>query len=185
VNPLFESAIRLQDFCRQRSWRFTLIGGIAVLRWGEPRLTRDADLELLTGFGNEKAFIDPLLKTFVPRFDDMRNFALRYRVVLLSDENGTPLDVSLAALPYEERTIERSSEWRIGDDHFLKTCSPEDLIVHKAFANRDHDWIDIEGIVVRQGSSALDWNLIDGEIQELLSPEAVEAVVPRLQKLRG
>jgi hypothetical protein len=32
----------------------------------------------------------------------------------------------------------------------LVTCSAEDLIVFKAFAGRERDWLDIEGIALRQ-----------------------------------
>ena len=33
------------------------------------------------------------------------------------------------------------------------TCSAEDLIVLKAFADRPKDWMDIEGIIMRQENS--------------------------------
>lgn len=37
--------------------QFCFIGGLALLRWGEPRTTRDTNLTLLTGFGGEERFI--------------------------------------------------------------------------------------------------------------------------------
>ncbi len=52
------AAVEVQDFCQQRKWRFCFIGGGAVQRWGEPRLTQDVDLTLLTGFGDEEMFTD-------------------------------------------------------------------------------------------------------------------------------
>jgi hypothetical protein len=58
---LFETASQLQLLCDRQGWRSCFIGGIAVLRWGEPRVTRDVDLTLLTGFGAEDSFIDALL----------------------------------------------------------------------------------------------------------------------------
>ena len=67
-----------------RGWRSCIIGALAVQRWGEPRLTRDVDVSLLTGFGTEAAFIDRLLATFAPRRPDARAFALEYRVLLLA-----------------------------------------------------------------------------------------------------
>ena len=85
------------------------MGGLAVQRWGEPRLTRDVDLTLLVGFGSEESYIDPLLKEFGARVEEPRQFALEHRVLLLRDANGVPLDLALGALPFEERTIERSS----------------------------------------------------------------------------
>jgi hypothetical protein len=55
---LFEAAWQVQTFCDSRGWRSCLIGGIAVQRWGEPRVTLDVDVTLLTGFGGEDRFID-------------------------------------------------------------------------------------------------------------------------------
>lgn len=60
--------------CVARGWRFSLIGGIALQRWGEPRQTVDVDLTLLTGFGGEGPFIDTLLEHFEPRLTDARDF---------------------------------------------------------------------------------------------------------------
>ena len=45
----------------------------------------------------------------------------------------------------------------------LLTCSAEDLIVLKAFADRDQDWLDIEGILFRQ-KGLLDWDYILTEL---------------------
>jgi hypothetical protein len=49
-----------QAFCDKQGWRACFVGGIAVQRWGEPRVTRDVDLTLLTGFGSEDDFVDLL-----------------------------------------------------------------------------------------------------------------------------
>jgi hypothetical protein len=51
---LFEAARELQTFCDRHEWRSCFIGGIAVQRWGEPRVTRDIDLNLIAGFGGEE-----------------------------------------------------------------------------------------------------------------------------------
>ena len=61
MNPIFAAAHELQEFCTGAGWRFCFIGGIAVQRWGEPRFTQDADLTLLTDFGDEERYIDQLL----------------------------------------------------------------------------------------------------------------------------
>jgi len=47
------AAAELQDFYKQRGWKFCFIGGVAVQAWGNPRLTQDVDLTILTGFGEE------------------------------------------------------------------------------------------------------------------------------------
>src|SRR5437879_7554464 len=46
----------VQAFCQRHHWGFCFIGGVALQRWGEPRLTQDVDLTLLTGFGREEEF---------------------------------------------------------------------------------------------------------------------------------
>jgi hypothetical protein len=83
VNLLFEAALELQRFLAARHWRFCFIGGLAVQRWGEPRLTLDVDCALLTGFGHEPRYVDELLAVFAGRVEDPRAFALAHRVLLL------------------------------------------------------------------------------------------------------
>jgi hypothetical protein len=43
-----------------------------------------------------------------------------------------PLDIALAALPYEERVMSRSSLFAFRSDYVITTCSAEDLVVLKA-----------------------------------------------------
>ena len=82
-NRLLEAAQEIQQFCRSRNWRFCFIGGIAVQRWGQARLTRDADLTVYTGIGDELRYIDELLGAFKSRIESAREFALGHRVLLL------------------------------------------------------------------------------------------------------
>lgn len=181
MNAIFAAALDLQRFCEQRAWRCCFIGGLAVLRWGEPRMTRDADLTLLTGFGTEESFIDPLLDAYQGRRDDARDFALQHRVLLARHPNGTPFDIALGALPFEEDTVRRSSPWDIGGGMLL-TCSAEDLVIHKTFAGRDQDWLDVRGILIRQGTS-LDLDRIDRELPPLLELKGAPSLLHRLHTL--
>lgn len=43
---LLDDARAIQDFCDQCGWRSCLIGGIAVQRWSQARVTLDVDLSL-------------------------------------------------------------------------------------------------------------------------------------------
>lgn len=113
MNPLFVAADAVQELCRERDWGFCFIGGLAVLRWGEPRLTRDIDLTILAGFGAEDVVVDGLLARFEARIDDARQFALRNRVTLLRSDTGVPIDVALGALDFEQRSVERASLWDV------------------------------------------------------------------------
>ena len=129
-----------------------LIGGLALQRWGEPRMTQDADLTVLAPFGTEEAVVDALLQHFPARIPTARQHALDYRVLLLTASNGVSLDISLAALPFEEEVLQRASRWRQVGKVWLITCSAEDLIIYKLVAARGQDLVDITGIVHRQGS---------------------------------
>jgi len=187
VNPIFAAALELHQFCSRRAWSFCFIGGIAVQRWGEPRLTEDADLTLLTGFGDEEPFVDELLAAFSPRRPDAREFALRYRVLLLSSRNGVPLDVSLGAMPFEQRAVERATPFEIGEGHTVLTCSAEDLVVFKAFAGRDKDWLDIEGIALRQAGrlrEELVWEELGPLLELKESPETAQRLRAVLERAR-
>jgi len=181
MNPILAAASELQGFCAERTWRFCFIGGLAVQRWGEPRHTQDADLTLLTGFGDEERFVDTLLTQFEGRRSDTKAFALQYRVLLLRAANQIPLDVALGAMPFEVNSVARSSPWQLPGDLELRTCSAEDLIVHKAFAGRDRDWLDIEGILLVQ-QSRLNLPQIVEELEPLL---ALKEEPESLRKLEG
>lgn len=167
MNPVFAAALELQRWCLGRGWQFCIIGGVAVQRWGEPRFTRDVDCTILVAAGEETAYIDELLAAFEARIPDARPFAQTNRVLLLASSKGVPLDVSLGGLPFEERLLMRASAYRVSADTELITCSAEDLVILKAFAARDRDWADIEGIVLRQGPR-LDRALVRTELRPLL-----------------
>ena len=146
MNAVIAAAAELQAVCESEGWRFCLIGGIALQRWGEARETVDVDLTLLTGFGAEAPFIARLTRVFRARIDDASAFALANRV--------------------------------------LRTCSAEDLIVLKAFADRPRDWADIEGILIRQTGS-LDWGMVRDELAPLLELKESPESLDRLEQLRA
>jgi hypothetical protein len=182
VNPLLAAALEIQGFLESREWAFAFIGGLAVIRWGEPRTTQDADLTLLTGFGNEERFVDPLLGQFRSRIAGARAFALDRRVLLLESSDGTPLDISLGGLPFESGLVERATPFEFAEGCRLVTCSAEDLIVLKAFASRPQDWRDIEGVFARRGPY-LDLQAIRDHLMPLVQLKGKPEIMDRLSAL--
>lgn len=168
MKALLDAAAALQREFEQRGWRFCCIGGIANFRWGTPRLTNDVDVTLLTGFGNEETFVRALLDVYTSRVPDPIVFAQDNRVVLLRTAEGFGVDVALGAMPFEERTIERSSVATLQPGVALRTCSADDLVVHKAFAGRPQDWVDVEGVLVKQ-RGLLEWPQIWEELGPLVT----------------
>ena len=185
MNELCRVALEVQRECEKRGWRFCFIGGLAVQHWGEPRFTRDVDLTLLTGFGGEETYIDPLLEVFEPRIEDCREFALQNRVLLLKSAEGIGIDVALGALPFEEEAARRSRLIEVEPDAVLRLCSPEDLIVMKAFADRLQDQLDVQRILIRQGVENLDWTYIALHLAPLCQLKGAPEIVRKLEALRA
>jgi hypothetical protein len=182
MKDLFEVAKRVQVFLDARNWRSCVIGGLAVQRWGEPRLTRDVDVTLLTGLGGEEQYVDEVLKHFASRIPDARDFALTRRVMLLLSEDGTEIDLALGGLSFEANAVGRASEFEFYPGMALRTCSAEDLMVMKAFAGRDQDWGDVKGIIARQ--ETLDWRLVYSELEPLCELKEAPDIVARLKRLQ-
>ncbi|MGA2031526.1 MAG: nucleotidyl transferase AbiEii/AbiGii toxin family protein [Thermoguttaceae bacterium] len=180
---VIRAAAELQALCESQHWRFCFIGGLALQRWGEPRETIDVDLTLLTGFGGEEPFIRTLLQHFDARIENAVNFALTRRVLLARTRSGVGLDIALGGLPFEESVIARSSLFPYPPETLLRTCSAEDLIVMKAFAARGKDWLDVEGIIVRQ-TGKLDWAYIRDELQPLAELKEAPGIMEELQRRR-
>jgi hypothetical protein len=183
MNGLFEAALEVQGFLQERRWPFCLMGGLAVIRWGDPRTTRDVDVALLTGFGNEEEYVEALLERFQPRISDAARFALENRTLLVSAANGTPVDIVLSGIPFEEGAVRRATPFDFLPDCSLITCSAEDLVVFKAFANRERDWTDVEGVLSRQ-AGRLDWDYILEQLAPLAEIKAAPEIVERLEGLR-
>jgi len=102
-------------------------------------------------------------------------------VLLLQTVDGVPLDIAPGAIPFEEHTVQRASYYQFDDQHQLLTCSAEDLIIHKAFANRPQDWLDIDGIILRQGR-ALHTPIIGEELTPLVELKEEPEIIARLQQ---
>lgn len=183
MTDLVEEASELQTFLEDKGWRFCFIGGLAIQCWSQPRLTKDMDLALLTGFGTEEPFIDALLSKFTPRRQDARSFALTYRVLLLQTDTGIGIDIALAGLPFEETSIQRSTLIEFAPGIKLRTCTAEDLIVMKAFADRPQDRIDLHGILVRQGTRNLDWSYIWNHLTPLAEVKESPEILVNLKAL--
>ncbi|MBD3307700.1 hypothetical protein GF339_14785 [candidate division KSB3 bacterium] len=182
MNGLFQAALEVQQFFQKHGWSFCVIGGLAVIRWGEVRMTQDVDLTLFTGFGAENAYVAALLEAFQPRIPQAEQFAVQYRVLLISAANGTPVDISLAGLPFEQRMIARATPFAYTPECSLLTCSAEDLIVLKAFADRPKDWMDVEGIVMRQGKQ-LDVAYIVDHLTDLAEVKGDPTLIAKLRKI--
>ena len=183
-NQLLQAALEIQGFFEQKNWLFTFIGGLALFRWGQHRTTEDVDGTLLTMFADEEKYVDAILERFKSRISEAREFALRNRVLLLTASNGVGIDFSLGGFPFEQRAVEQSSLYEYVKGCKLRTCSAEDLIVFKAFADRGQDWVDIWGILERQ-KGKLDIDYILENLHPLCELKEAPEIEERLKTMLG
>jgi predicted nucleotidyltransferase len=129
---------------------YMLIGGQAVLLYGEPRLTKDIDITL--GAGPEK--LDQVLEVahdlgLRVLVESPQQF-VRQTMVLpcLEPESGIRIDFILSTSLYEQQALKRVRLVKIGkaEVHFT---SPEDLIIHKVIAGRPRDLEDVKSVLLK------------------------------------
>jgi len=109
-----------------------LIGGVAVIAHGVPRTTLDVDATI-EGSGLD---LEELLKGLAavsvePRINEAIAFARTSQVLLLRHTpSGTPIDLSLAWLPFETEALQRSTIVSIGRTA-IRVPHVEDLVLYK------------------------------------------------------
>jgi len=129
---------------------YIVIGGQAVLLYGEPRFTRDIDITLgidtdqlaKVKFAFEKS-------GFVPRPLDIDRFVRETSVFPLEHtESGIRMDLIFSFSPFEQNAIQRAHFVEI-DGFKVAFASIEDLIVLKIFAGRPLDLDDVAKIIMK------------------------------------
>lgn len=148
---MYESLLaRLATAFKQANIPYMVIGGQAVLQYGEPRLTRDIDVTL--GVDVDKlASILTLIRQngLQPVVADSESFVKRTNVLPVSDgATGVRVDLMFSFSTYEQEAIRRAKPILV-NDHHVYYASVEDVIIHKVVAGRPRDLDDIKGMLVR------------------------------------
>lgn len=183
MTDLFLVAARVYRVLDSLELRSCVIGGLALQFRGQDRLTRDVDFSVLTGFADEERIATALLDEFPGRLTNSLEHAIRFRVLLL-EVDRVGIDIGFAGFPYEEAAIARATMEEISPGLRLPIASAEDLIIMKAFASRPQDWVDVQGIIVRQGA-ALDWEWIWENLGPLAELKEDPDILPMLEKMRS
>jgi len=143
-------ALRQVDaFLKAHGIPYVVIGGIANAVRGEPRATHDADLKVLVKGMTISQFRTLAEAQFKPYRRLWLGQAESPLVISLEVAPDMVVDLLVAVLPYEEQAIQRAELIEI-EGLSLPVCTAEDLIIHKAIADRPKDWLDIEKILLRQ-----------------------------------
>lgn len=131
-----------------------IIGGVAVIALGIPRLTVDIDATLAAARLDVERLVDSLARQGItPRIPDAVAFARQRHVFLgVHEPSGTPVDVSLAWLPFEEEALRNAQACDYAGVH-IRIPRPEDLLIYKLIAARPRDLEDAEGLLVLYGNA--------------------------------
>jgi hypothetical protein len=144
---------------------YMIIGGQALLVYGEPRLTRDIDIVL----GVDSRCVNLLVAIagelhLKPVPDDIKGFVRQTMVFPAVEEStGIRVDFILASTPYELNALKRVRKLKINGSSVL-FASPEDVIIHKIIAGRPRDLDDVRKIIVK--NSDIDMRYIRERLRE-------------------
>jgi Nucleotidyltransferase of unknown function (DUF6036) len=149
----FLDALRaVRDGLEQLDLPWVIIGGVAVIARGVPRFTADIDATVWVGTVDPERILDVLgRQQLAPRIEHAAAFAREHQVLLLRHTpSGVPLDVSLAALPFEQEAIQLGQECDYAGVQ-IRVARAEDLVVYKLVAARPRDLDDAEKLLSLHG----------------------------------
>jgi sugar-specific transcriptional regulator TrmB len=146
---VFERLLKKIAFQLKRaSIPYMVIGGQAVLVYGEPRLTRDIDITMGIGvdeLDRVKKIITIIgLKSLVEK---EKEFVERNMVLpTIEKKSGIRVDFIFSFSPYERQAIERAKGVKLGRS-LVRFASLEDVVIHKVIAGRARDFEDVTSIL--------------------------------------
>ncbi|GBE16152.1 hypothetical protein BMS3Abin14_02232 [bacterium BMS3Abin14] len=129
---------------------YMIIGGQAVLLYGEPRLTRDIDVTLGANIDRLSDVLELMEGVgLTPLPEDVENFVQKTMVLPASQgDTGVRVDFIFSFTPYEREAISRANMVSLAGRE-IAFASVEDLIILKIFAGRPRDLEDVRSILLR------------------------------------
>jgi hypothetical protein len=141
---------RLAHALDQARLPYMIIGGQAVLLYGEPRLTRDIDITLGVDVDRQTDVVSVAESLALTPLVTPESFTKQTLVLpCLDPATGIRVDFIFSFTPYERQAIDRAARVPIGSAQ-VRFASAEDLIVHKMLAGRPRDLEDVTGILLKQ-----------------------------------
>lgn len=145
---------------------YIILGGQAVLLYGEPRLTKDIDITIGLNIDSVDKIADILKKIdIVPIPGDFHQFVKRTMVLpLINKESGIRVDIIFSFSDFERSAIKRANVVKI-DNMDVHYVSLEDLIIFKVFSGRPRDREDVRAILIK--NKEMDLKYIKKKLKEL------------------
>jgi predicted nucleotidyltransferase len=134
----------------QRGLAYMVIGGQAVLLYGEPRLTRDIDVTLAASVERLPEILEMVRELEWQVLVTSPAEFVQETMVLpcVEPASGIRIDLIFSFSPYERQAMERVRRVKMGGAH-VRFASPEDVIIHKMIAGRPRDLEDARTILIK------------------------------------
>jgi hypothetical protein len=142
------------NFLDENSIEYVIVGGIAVLFYGNPRTTMDIDYVIQFSDKDMPVLMKFLQENgFYASENDMRAALLEKSHSTIEDkETMLRLDIKGVYSEMDERVLRNKKKVRL-DDTMIYIASPEDTIANKLLFSREQDIKDALGIYIRQYNS--------------------------------
>jgi len=165
INP-FESSLRnIADLLDNNKIEYMVIGGIANVKWGNPRATLDIDITIWIPDEKIKNLLSVLAIEHTLLVENPLEFISKTRALPVKNSKNQRIDLIFGSLPFEENAIKRAVKVQIGNTA-INFCTAEDLILLKIISDRDKDTEDVRGILQFQKKN-LDYDYLEPRITEL------------------
>jgi hypothetical protein len=138
--------------------KYMVIGGQAVLLYGEPRLTWDIDINLKMSIKELPRLMKILKKAGIKILTaHPENFVKKTMVLpAVFEARKVRLNLIFADSEYENQALKRARKIKIKRTT-VSFASPEDIVIQKVFAGRPRDIEDARNIVVKNKKLEVDY----------------------------
>lgn len=161
-------------------------GALAQNVWGIPRTSGDIDILMVCPAIRIPALVEDLRKGASAQVELAGALeSLRKEYVLRCLCGPIPCELFVPNLPYHSAVLARAVLRPILGVADVQVATAEDIIVLKVLFDRDQDWADIEGILIRQAATGsiagLDLEHVRGWVGQMI-PETNPRIA-RLERL--
>ncbi len=145
---LSECILKTLRLLQKEKIEYFILGGIAIPFLGQPRLTRDLDVDIFLTKDKAVAFLKIAKKAsfkideknMKERIQTFGNFRMFYKEI--------PVDVILASTELEKSALKRKKRVLLyGKKTYVP--SPEDFILLKIIPGRPQDLVDVESVALK------------------------------------
>jgi predicted nucleotidyltransferase len=178
----FEISLQnLDHFFSENTIEYSIIGGIAVIVYGEQRTTRDIDATVLCELEDLESFHKLIEKKFTPAFKGTLEYFKRNFILPVDDpDTNLRIDIAAGLTEFDRSVISRGNRKTFGKIE-ISVCSLEDLFIYKLFASREQDIADVKHLIEKNLNS-IDKKYLYETAEKFKELERVD-IIEKLNKL--